>query len=215
MKLIRTISNPGKLFRSLKSRSASGSDGPSSSSSDSDSQTGYKKTGGLTTPTSVLPAVPDEISSGDWSGISAGVYTDLVQAFKLIDRDDDGKIGGEELAALLRRVGADPPSEEELRMMLTDVDRDGDGFITLEDFCALRSAFAPPSCDSELRDAFDFFDADHDGKITAEELFSVFRTIGDAVCTIEDCRRMITGVDKNGDGFVCFEDFSRMMELQR
>jgi calcium-binding protein CML len=26
---------------------------------------------------------------------------------------------------------------------------------------------------------------------------------------------MIAVVDKNGDGFVCFEDFCRMMELQR
>lgn len=215
MKLIRAISNPGKLLRSLKPRSVSRSDGPSSSSSDSDSHTGYKNTGGQTTPTSVLPAVSDEISSEELSGISADVYSQLVQAFKLIDSDNDGKISKEELAALLCRVAAEPPSEEELRMMLTDVDRDGDGCISLEDFCALSSAFAPPACDSELRVAFDFFDADHDGKITAEELLSVFRTIGDEGCTMEDCRRMITGVDKNGEGFVCFEDFSRMMEPQR
>lgn len=71
-----------------------------------------------------------------------------------------------------------------------------------------------PVCDSELRNTFEIFDANHDGRITAEELFSVFTTMGDERCTLEDCRRMIAGVDKNGDGFVCFDDFARMMETQ-
>ncbi|XP_031110505.1 probable calcium-binding protein CML36 [Ipomoea triloba] len=159
----------------------------------------------ISTPTSVLPALNHEISPDEWPG----VYAELVQAFKLIDRDDDGKIRKEELEALLSQVGAEPPTREELRLMLSEVDRDGDGCISLEEFSVLSSAFAPPSCDSELRDAFDFFDTDHDGKITAEELFNVFRTIGDSRCTLEDCRRMIVGVDNNGDGFVCFEDFCR------
>nr|GMD39838.1 probable calcium-binding protein CML36 [Ipomoea batatas] len=227
MKLFIAIPNPKKLFKSRKSRSVSRSDDPSSfssgttssSASDSyDSVNGFKnkkKKNGLSTPTSVLPALSSEISAEEWSEISSEVYAELVQAFKLIDRDDDGKIKREELEALLSRVGAEPVSEEELRMMLSEVDRDGDGCISLEEFSALSSAFAPPACDSEMRAAFDFFDTDHDGKITAEELFSVFKTIGDSRCTLEDCRRMIRGVDRNGDGFVCFEDFSRMMEQQR
>lgn len=130
----------------------------------------------------------------------------------MIDRDGDGKIRKEELEALLGRLGAEPPSQEEMQLMLSEVDRNGDGCITLEEFSSIGSAFAPPTCDTELRDTFDFFDSDGDGKITAEELFNVFGTIGDAGCTLEDCRRMIKGVDRNGDGFVCFEDFSRMMD---
>jgi len=67
----------------------------------------------------------------------------------------------------------------------------------------------------ELKEAFAVFDTDRDGRISAEELLRVFRAIGDERCTLEECRRMIEGVDRNGDGFVCFEDFSRMMELHR
>lgn len=132
----------------------------------------------------------------------------------MIDGDGDGKIHKEELSAILTRVGSDPPTEEELVQLLNEVDVNGDGCISLQEFGAISSAFGPPACDSELRDAFDFFDADHDGKITADELFSVFRQIGDSRCTLEECRRMIRGVDKNGDGFVCFEDFCIMMEQQ-
>lgn len=97
--------------------------------------------------------------------------------------------------------------------MLSEVDRNGDGCISLAEFGAISSAFGP-ACYSELKDAFDFFDTDHDGKITAEELLRVFKAIGDDSCTLEDCRRMIAGVNKNGDEFVCFEDFSLMMEQQ-
>lgn len=219
MKLLKNI--PNKLFKYKKSRSISRSEDPSfgsgttSSSFDSESHRGFKKPNGLATPTSVLPTLSNEISADEWSEISAEVYAELVQAFHVIDTDGDGKIRKEELEAILSRVGTEPPSKEELTLLLDEVDRDGDGCISLEEFGAISSAFGPPSCDGELRDVFDFFDADHDGKITAEELFNVFRTIGDGRCTLDDCRRMIRGVDKNGDGFVCFEDFCLMMEQQR
>ncbi|GFY84740.1 calcium-binding EF-hand family protein [Actinidia rufa] len=109
---------------------------------------------------------------------------------------------------VLRRVGTAPPTEEELAVMLSEVECGGDGSISFEELGEIGSA-----CDSEeLREAFEFFDADGDGRITAEELHAVFSAIGDEQCTIDECRRMISGVDKNGDGFVCFEDFSRMME---
>ncbi|KAM3339512.1 calcium-binding protein CML37-like isoform X1 [Capsicum galapagoense] len=110
----------------------------------------------------------------------------------------------EELEAILTRVGTEPLSDEEVLMFLNEglvdieVDIDGDNISS-----------------EELRGTFDFFDVDHDGKITAEELFNVFTTIGDDKCTLEDCKRMIKSVDKNGDGFVCFEDFCIMMENQR
>lgn len=218
--------SPKRLFRSKKDRSAvSRSDPPSfgsgtassSSASSSDSlPSNNHKIGtataacGMGTPTSVLPEI-----SGDWSDFSADNHLDMAQAFKLIDRDNDGMVSRKELEALLKRLGAQPPSHEEVTVMLSEVDRDGDGCIPLE---ALLHRFGPvcePAADSELREAFEVFDRDHDGKISAEELFSVFSAIGDDGCTLEDCRRMIAEVDKNGDGFVCFEDFARMMELQR
>ncbi|XP_051149674.1 probable calcium-binding protein CML36 [Andrographis paniculata] len=212
MKLVRII--PRRLFKSKKSRSVSRSEGDPSSfssqttSSSASSEDVFKKPNGLSTPTSVLP-------NEEWSEVSADAYFELKQAFEMIDGDGDGKIRKEEMEALLCRLGAEPPSQEEMQLMLSEVDRDGDGCITLEEFYSIGSAFAPPTCDTELRDTFDFFDSDRDGRITAEELFNVFRTIGDARCTLEDCRRMIKGVDSNGDGFVCFDDFSRMMDLQR
>ncbi|GFQ08554.1 probable calcium-binding protein cml36 [Phtheirospermum japonicum] len=121
----------------------------------------------------------------------------------MIDRYGDGKIMTEDLERLLGRLGAaELPSREELTLMLSEVDRDGSGCISLEGFHAIGSAFAPPACDGEMREAFDFFDSDRDGRITAVELFRVFRTIGDAGCTLQDFspNRANEGRDGEGDG---------------
>lgn len=221
MKLIEKLS-PKRFFRSKskKDRTGVSRSAPSSfsSSSASDSST-HNKLGSVPdrvgTPTSVLLEI-----SGDWSDTSADMSLDLnyelVQAFKLLDRDNDGVVLRSELEALLIRLGADLPTQEEVSSMLSEVDREGDGCIPLEALMSrVGNSSCDPACEPELKETFDFFDADHDGKITAEELFSVFTKLGDEQCTLDDCRRMIALVDKNGDGFVCFEDFLRMMELQR
>ncbi|KAF9679576.1 hypothetical protein SADUNF_Sadunf06G0029200 [Salix dunnii] len=160
---------------------------------------------GFRTPTSVLPQ-----ASGDWSDIAADFSFELAQAFKLIDRDNDGLVSRNELEALLTRLGAEPPSSEEMAVILGEVDH-----ISVEALATRLGSACEPAGDDELRDAFVFFDSDRDGKITADELLKVYKAFGDEKCTLEDCKRMIAVVDKNGDGFVCFEDFCRMMELRR
>ncbi|MQM08548.1 hypothetical protein Taro_041402 [Colocasia esculenta] len=166
-------------------------------------------TGGVAAPVAHAAAVPAVVS----------------ELFGVFDRDGDGKITKQELELVLRRLGrSDPPSEEEVAMMVAEVDRDGDGCISLDEFRALGPALGPspawgtssgaPGVE-ELRDAFAIFDADGNGKISAEELLRIFLTLGDETCTLDDCRRMIGGVDSSGDGCVCFDDFVRMMDGQR
>lgn len=96
--------------------------------------------------------------------------------------------------------------------MLTEIDSNGDGVITLEEFGAVSEAFGPAAGDGELKEVFEFFDRDGDGKITADELYEVFVSLGDGKVTVEECVGMIKSVDVNGDGFVCFDDFRSMME---
>ncbi|KAE8683540.1 triacylglycerol lipase SDP1-like [Hibiscus syriacus] len=230
MKLINKLS-PKRLFRSnKKDRSAVSKFDPSSyssgsatslSSSSSESVSSVHKgsqhppsaTAGTGTPTSGLPE-----SSGDRSDFPANFYLELCQAFKMVDEDNDGVITRSELEALLSKFARKPPSEEEISAMISEVDGDDDGCVSLETLVSRveGSAYDEPACEPELRETFDIFDTDDDGRITAEELMAFYREkIGDEQCTLEDCRLMIASVDKNGDGFVCFEDFSRMMELQR
>lgn len=100
----------------------------------------------------------------------------------------------------LRRVVR---SEDELAAVLAEAEAAG--------LAPEQAASAEAEDEAELRDAFAVFDADGDGRISAEELRAVLAALGDAACSVEDCRRMIGRVDGDGDGFVCFHDFSRMM----
>ncbi|GJM88051.1 hypothetical protein PR202_ga04070 [Eleusine coracana subsp. coracana] len=100
----------------------------------------------------------------------------------------------EELEAALRKVVS---SEAELAEMLAEAG------AVLQEITAAD--------EGELKETFAVFDADGDGRISAEELREVLASLGDDRCSVEDCRRMIRGVDTDGDGFVCFKEFTRMM----
>lgn len=215
--LLRSGSKEKKYTPSKSDPPSFGSGTTSSSSSTSDLKSGVAYVG-VVTPTSVLPE-----RSGDLSDFSVDLHSELAEAFKLIDRDNDGIVSRKELEALLCRLAGggvgvgSSTSQEVVATMLSEVDSDGEGCISVEALMSRVSTAAScePAGDSDLREVFDFFDTDRDGRITAEELYSFFKSIGDDRCTLDDCRRMIDGVDRNGDGFVCYEDFSRMMELQR
>ncbi|GJN07044.1 hypothetical protein PR202_ga24833 [Eleusine coracana subsp. coracana] len=100
----------------------------------------------------------------------------------------------EEMEAALRKVVS---SEDELAEMLAEAG------VVLQEITAAD--------EGELKETFAVFDADGDGRISAEELREVLASLGDDRCSVDDCRRMIRGVDTDGDGFVCFKEFTRMM----
>ncbi|KAG6520587.1 probable calcium-binding protein CML10 [Zingiber officinale] len=146
------------------------------------------------------PSTPSSSSSSSASG-------DLERVFNKFDSNGDGKISSEELAAVLSNLGH-PPSEEELRRMMVEADSDGDGFISLEEFVEINAP--PASIDEDLRLAFAVFDLDRNGVISADELSQVLIGIGEGA-SVAQCRRMIQGVDRDGDGLVSFEEFKAMM----
>ncbi|XP_057548193.1 probable calcium-binding protein CML36 [Amaranthus tricolor] len=211
MKLLKSI-NPKKIISFKKPKSSptiTKSEPPSfksccsSSSSSSESST-HNKSGPALTRTRSEEICINLKSDRPW----------IEETFKMMDLDGDGKITRVELHSIFNRVRVNAPSltEDEVAEMIKDIDIDGDGCISFQELEAVGSVFDPTSANEEdLKGAFDFFDGDHDGKISAEELFQGFMALGDERCTLEDCRRMIEDVDKNKDGFVCFEDFCRMM----
>lgn len=160
-------------------------------------------------------ALPLPLSSSPSSSTGAATLLrvdELHEVFKVFDADRDGKISMVELGCVLRSLG-DDLSDDELGLMVRDADKDGDGYIDLDEFITLNTVgfdSGMPATD-DLRDAFYIFDADKNGLISAEELHRVLTSLGDAACTIDECRRMIKGVDEDGDGCVNFEEFRRMM----
>uniref|UniRef100_A0A0E0BNR3 EF-hand domain-containing protein n=1 Tax=Oryza glumipatula TaxID=40148 RepID=A0A0E0BNR3_9ORYZ len=138
-----------------------------------------------TTPRSVLPTSAAASSSGTKKPAAAAVTR-------------------EDLEVALRRIVS---SKEELAAMLAEADYAGE--LVLEEIAAAAAD------EGEMKETFAVFDADGDGRISAEELRAVLASLGDELCSVDDCRRMIGGVDTDGDGFVCFDEFARMMMCGR
>ncbi|XP_031476679.1 probable calcium-binding protein CML18 [Nymphaea colorata] len=190
---------------SSKSRSPSLSRSNPSSFSSFSSASEHKET-----PKSVLPGLcryPSKEPDG-WPDCPPGeLHCDFGEVFRILDKDGDGKITRRELEEVLPRLDSAPLTEEEVAFMVSLADADGDGCVTMEEFCALSG----PAGESELVGAFRAYDTDGDGRISAEELHCMLMALGDGGCTLDDCRRIIESVDSDGDGFVGFEDFERML----
>ncbi|GAB4842997.1 hypothetical protein Ancab_012975 [Ancistrocladus abbreviatus] len=81
--------------------------------------------------------------------------------------------------------------------------------------CPSGTSMPPQQRRTELRKAFDLLDADRDGKIGKEDLkafYSATRPVAEAA--EEDLiRTMISVADSNGDGYVEFEEFERVLNL--
>ncbi|XP_009414956.3 probable calcium-binding protein CML10 [Musa acuminata AAA Group] len=140
---------------------------------------------------------------------SAGDPGNLERVFNKFDSNGDGKISSAELADVLESLGGQRPSEEELGRMMREADADGDGFISLAEFVELNTS-PPAAVEEDLRLAFAVFDLDRSGAISADEIARVLRGIGEGA-SVAQCRRMIDGVDLDGDGLISFEEFKAMM----
>ncbi|TYJ43150.1 hypothetical protein E1A91_A03G134400v1 [Gossypium mustelinum] len=135
---------------------------------------------------------------------------ELELVFKRFDINGDGKISSSELGSVLGSLGLQP-SEDELLKIIKEIDTDGDGFIDFKEFVELNTKGVDSNKVLEnLKDAFLVYDIDGNGFITAEELHQVFKSLGDE-CLIMECRKMISGVDKDGNGMIDFEEFKVMM----
>ncbi|XP_059448241.1 probable calcium-binding protein CML25 [Corylus avellana] len=140
----------------------------------------------------------------------AEIVAELEQVFRRFDVNGDGKISSSELGSILGSLGH-PATEEELDKMIKEVDADGDGHIDLQEFVELNTKGVDSDEALEnIKDAFSVYDIDGNGLISAEELHEVLKSLNDD-CSLAECRKMISGVDRNGDGMINFEEFKVMM----
>lgn len=145
------------------------------------------------------------------------VSNQLKLVFKFIDTNGDGKISPLELAEILLSVGHNQEvkaAEELAEVMVKEMDCDGDGFVDLDEFLnvmGVEKDHVFGDIDAIIRQVFLVFDADKNGLISAKELRRVLISLGCVNCSVKECRKMIKGVDKDGDGFVNFEEFKQMM----
>jgi len=102
--------------------------------------------------------------------------------------------------------------------MLKEVDINGDGLFSLDEFVEIVSNYSGPTVGStddhdeeqELRDAFRIFDKHSRGFISASDLRAVLHCLGEDLSE-DEIEDMIREVDIDGDGRIDFEEFVRAL----
>ncbi|XP_073123802.1 uncharacterized protein [Henckelia pumila] len=135
----------------------------------------------------------------------------IYEAFKLFDKNGDGKISIEELGSVLRCLYPNV-TVEELREMIREVDTDGNGTIEFQEFFNLmvKKMKETDANHDDLREAFNAFDKDQDGYISPDELGHVMICLGERM-TAEELEEMIKEVDLDGDGQVNYQEFVKII----
>lgn len=149
-------------------------------------------------------------SGSSHGACSLGGIEEAKRVFDRYDKNGDGKISSQELREAMDSIGPEATSSREADRMISEIDKDGDGHIDFDEFLEFFGGGPSDGGDESLRDAFDYYDLDRNGLISATELHSVLRKLGEK-CSLSDCRRMISSLDRDGDGNVNFEEFKEMM----
>nr|XP_041572033.1 centrin-2 isoform X1 [Taeniopygia guttata] len=136
---------------------------------------------------------------------------EIRNAFELFDADGSGSIDVKELKVAMRALGFEP-KKEELKKMISDIDKEGTGKISFSDFLAAMSQrMAEKDSKEEILKAFKLFDDDETGKISFQNLKRVAKALGENV-TDEELQEMIDEADRDGDGQVSETEFLRIMK---
>ncbi|CAN6301030.1 unnamed protein product [Urochloa humidicola] len=149
----------------------------------------------------------------------------LRRVFDLFDRNGDGEITLDEMAAALDALGLGA-DRSGLEAAVGDYIPAGAAGLRFEDFESLHRSLGdalfgpipeavPEEEDDEgdMKEAFRVFDEDGDGYISAAELQAVLKKLGlPEARNLATVQEMICNVDKDLDGRVDFGEFKNMMQ---
>ncbi|KAH7701418.1 Protein K03A1.4 a, partial [Aphelenchoides avenae] len=129
------------------------------------------------------------------------------KAFQFFDANHDGYITADELERAMNKCGV-YPNKLELRMIMSQGDKDKNGVITFDEFIHLMQSQVCNSKYNErqLRDQFNLFDKDHDGFIERGEMRSIVRELSlGRYFPDHVIEQLFNEADIDGDGKISFQ----------
>lgn len=130
------------------------------------------------------------------------------EIFKAIDLDGDGRLTKQELIEGYNKIGSSYKPEE-IEDILTNLDRDNNGYIEEEEFIAASVDINVLLSETNMKMAFDSIDIDKSGAVSLDE---VGRFIGGEEYESELIREVIIDAGKDPNKEITFEDFKGILE---
>jgi len=133
------------------------------------------------------------------------------EAFEMFDIDRSGSIDVRELKAAIRALGMNV-SADELKKMVGDVDKDGNGTIEFPEFLSMMTAkMSSEATEEEIAKCFKLFDHDATGMITLKNLLHARTILGMDDVSDSQLENMIKQADRSGRDAISLADFVRLM----
>ncbi|CAH1182027.1 unnamed protein product [Phyllotreta striolata] len=140
----------------------------------------------------------------------------LKTTFDAFDVDRKGYIEAEMIGTIMEMLGTRVMAEEELDRIIDEIDEDGNGEVSFEEFANLAARFLVEEDEDteaiqlELKGAFRMYDKEGNGFISIEVLREILREL-DEKLTEDDLDNMIDEIDTDGSGTVDWDEFKAVM----
>ncbi|GLU20015.1 hypothetical protein SLE2022_362330 [Rubroshorea leprosula] len=153
----------------------------------------------------------DNKHRGRHHGLTPQKKQEIKEAFELFDTDGSGIIDAKELNVAMRALGFEM-TEEQIKQMIADVDKDGSGGIDFDEFVHMMTAkIGERDTNEELMKAFRIIDQDKNGKISFTDIKHMAKELGENFSD-QEIHEMIEEADRDGDREVNVEEFFKMMK---
>nr|XP_022900266.1 troponin C, isotype alpha-like isoform X2 [Onthophagus taurus] len=172
----------------------------------------------------ILRELDDKLSDDDLDNMIDEIDADgsgtvdwevLKTTFDGFDVDKKGNIPVDMIGQILDMLGHQLTAEE-LQAIVSEIDEDGNGEMSFEEFAHLAARFLVEEEEDteailrELKDAFRLYDKEGLGFITTDLLREILKELDEKV-TPSDLDQMIEEIDIDGSGTVDWEEFKAMM----
>jgi Ca2+-binding EF-hand superfamily protein len=110
----------------------------------------------------------------------------------------------------MRALGFEP-KKEEIKKMISDIDKDGNGTIDFNEFLDMMTAkMSDKDTREDIQKVFNLFDDDQTGKISLRNLKRVAKELGETMSDAE-LLEMIERADTDTDGEISPDEFYAIM----
>lgn len=133
--------------------------------------------------------------------------------FSAIDRNKDGRLCYTDLRLGFHELGI-KIDDDELKIMMNEVDQDGDGAINFSEMLTIMIRMHKQTRESQnLLKVFEIMDKDGNKRISKSELKKALKLYCNKKVTSDEMDKIMAEVDFDNDGYISFVEFSNCVHL--